>query len=447
MHERRIPEWLRHAPAPSVRGFAILAGTEAIARGILISVFPIVMYNTLRDARIVSEVYFVIGAISLVIGLLIPYLIRFIPRWWVYVFGTLMFVAGAITTTLETPGFAITGLALTTFAVATTFVCFNAYVLDHVAKIELGRFETSRLFYSAMGWTVGPALGTFLYAWWRPAPFLIAAIAASAMLLIFLVMRLGNGKLITKSRRPPTNPLAYFGRFIAQPRLVTGWIFAVVRSCGWWVYVVFLPIYAVQSGLGSQLGGIALSISNAALFLTPLMLRFMQRSSVRTAVRSGFLMSGLLFLLAGVPSGIPELAVGLLMAGSIFLILLDVSAGLPFLLDVSAGLPFLLAVKPSERTEMSAIYASFRDVSGIVTPGAAWLVLLFAPLSGVFTAGGAGLLFTWVLARKLHPRLGQARISVESTPTDRNDVLYAIDNVPDMIQERTKLFRWPKEPS
>ena len=437
MHERRIPEWLRHAPAPIVRGFAILAGTEAIARGILISVFPIVMYNTLRDARIVSEVYFVIGAISLVIGLLIPYLIRFIPRWWVYVFGTLMFVAGAITTTLETPGFAITGLALTTFAVATTFVCFNAYVLDHVAKIELGRFETSRLFYSAMGWTVGPALGTFLYAWWRPAPFLIAAIAASAMLLIFLVMRLGNGKLITKSRRPPANPLAYFGRFIAQPRLVTGWIFAVVRSCGWWVYVVFLPIYAVQSGLGSQLGGIALSISNAALFLTPLMLRFMQRSSVRTAVRSGFLMSGLLFLLAGVPSGIPELAVGLLMAGSIFLILLD----------VSAGLPFLLAVKPSERTEMSAIYASFRDVSGIVTPGAAWLVLLFAPLSGVFTAGGAGLLFTWVLARKLHPRLGQARISVESTPTDRNDVLYAIDNVPDMIQERTKLFRWPKEPS
>ncbi|SMX25847.1 MFS transporter [Boseongicola aestuarii] len=437
MHERRIPEWLRHAPAPSVRGFAILAGTEAIARGILISVFPIVMYNTLRDTRIVSEVYFVIGAISLVIGLLIPYLIRFIPRRWVYVFGTLMFVAGAISTTLETPGFVITGLALTTFAVATTFVCFNAYVLDHVAKIELGRFETSRLFFSAMGWTVGPALGTFLYAWWRPAPFLIAAIAASAMLLIFLVMRLGNGRLITKSRRPPANPLAYLGRFIAQPRLVTGWIFAVVRSCGWWVYVVYLPIYAVQSGLGSQLGGVALSISNAALFLTPLMLHFMQRSSVRTAVRSGFLMSGLLFLLAGVPSGIPELAVGLLMVGSIFLILLD----------VSAGLPFLLAVKPSERTEMSAIYASYRDLSGMVTPGAAWLVLLFAPLSGVFTAGGAGLLFTWILARKLHPRLGQARISVESTPTDRNDVLNAIVNAPDMIQERTKLFRWPKEPS
>ena len=423
MHERRIPEWLRHAPAPSVRGFAILAGTEAIARGILISVFPVVVYNALGDAGTVSEVYFIIGAVSLSIGLLLPYVIRFVPRWWVYVFGVLMYAGGAGASIFETP-FAVTaGLALTTFAVVTTFVCFNAYVLDHIARIELGQFETSRLFYSALGWTAGPALGTILYGWWRPAPFLIAAIAACAMLAVFLVMRLGNGKLITKSRRPPANPFAYVGRFFAQPRLVTGWIFAVVRSVGWWVYVVYLPIYAVQNGLGSQLGGIALSVSNAALFLAPLMLRFMQRASVRTTVRTGFLVSGLLFLLAGAPVGLPEVAVGLLMLGSLFLILLD----------VSAGLPFLLAVKPSERTEMSAIYASYRDVSGIVTPGAAWLVLLAAPLSGVFAAGGAGLLCTWVLARKLHPRLGQARISIERGPTPGLG-----SALPDGMPERTE---------
>ncbi len=413
MHERRIPEWLRHAPAPSVRGFAVLAGTEAVARGILISVFPIVMYTALGDARVVSEVYFVVGAISLLIGLLVPYLIRFIPRWWVYVVGVLMFAIGAGVAIIGSPGAAVLGLALTTFAVVTTFVCFNAYVLDHVAKIELGRFETSRLFYSAAGWTAGPALGTFLYNWWRPAPFLIAAIAACCMLLIFLVMRLGNGKLITKSRRPPANPLAYFGRFLAQPRLVTGWIFAVVRSCGWWVYVVYLPIFAVENGFSSQLGGIALSLSNAALFLTPMMLRFMLRCSVRAAVRSGFLVSGLLFVAAGALHGIPSLTVACLMAGSVFLILLD----------VSAGLPFLLAVKPSERTEMSAIYASFRDVSGIVTPGAAWLVLLVAPLSGVFAAGGAALLATWGLAGKLHPRLGRARISTETVPKSHASVV------------------------
>ena len=70
-------------------------------------------------------------------------------------------------------------------------------------------------------------------------------------------------------------------------------------------------------------------------------------------------MSGLLFVLAGLPHGLPGLAVLSLMAGSIFLILLD----------VSGGLPFLLAVKPSERTEMSAIYSSYRDVSSSLTPG------------------------------------------------------------------------------
>ena len=57
MLERRIPEWLRHAPAPSVRGFAILAGIEAVARGILVSVFPLAMYRALQDASVVSEVY------------------------------------------------------------------------------------------------------------------------------------------------------------------------------------------------------------------------------------------------------------------------------------------------------------------------------------------------------------------------------------------------------
>jgi hypothetical protein len=59
---------------------------------------------------------------------------------------------------------------------------------------------------------------------------------------------------------------------------------------------------------------------------------------------------------------------------------------------------------------MSAIYASFRDVSGIVTPGVAWLVLLAAPLSGVFALAGAGLLGCAHLAGRLHPRLGTMRL-------------------------------------
>jgi hypothetical protein len=153
MHERRIPEWLRHAPAPSVRGFAVLAGTEAIARGILISVFPLIIYRALQDVGVVSKVYFFIGLSSLMIGLLVPYLIRYVPRRWVYAAGTIMFAIGALLACFEAPIAVVVGLSFTTFATVTTFVCFNAYVLDYVSKIELGKLETSRLFYSALGWT------------------------------------------------------------------------------------------------------------------------------------------------------------------------------------------------------------------------------------------------------------------------------------------------------
>ena len=100
--------------------------------------------------------------------------------------------------------------------------------------------------------------------------------------------------------------------------------------------------------------------------------------------------------------------VAVLVAASFFLVLLD----------VCAGLPFLMSVKPSERTEMSAIYSSFRDVSGIVSPGLVWLVLQFVPLSGVFAAGGVALLAAWLVASRLHPELGVPGNQRQRPPPD-----------------------------
>ena len=89
----------------------------------------------------------------------------------------------------------------------------------------------------------------------------------------------------------------------------------------------------------------------------------------------------------------------LLFLGSAFLILLD----------ISAGLPYLMAVRPNERTEMSAVYSSFRDVSGILTPGVARGILAFGPLPWVFAAAAFGLAVCFVIAGRIHPRLGQPR--------------------------------------
>jgi MFS transporter, ACDE family, multidrug resistance protein len=399
MHQRRIPEFLRHAPAPGVKGLAVLSGCEAVARGIVISVFPLAMYQQFQDAALVSEIYFGIGILSLATGLLVPWANRYIPRRWLYTVAAAVFFTGAFLAALD-PAFTVVALLFSTVATVALFVCFNAYVLDYIARVELGRCETLRMFYGALGWTLGPVSGVYLLGWWRPAPFLISGAAMAVMLAVFLYLRLGNGKLIQRARKPATNPMAYLRRFAAQPRLLAGWIFAVIRSCAWWVYVVYLPIFAVNNGLGEELGGTILSASNGLLFITPLMLRWIQGRSVRASVQVGFLGAAVLSVAAWALSPVPVLSVLLLVAASFFLVLLD----------ICGGLPFLMAVKPSERTEMSAVYSSFRDVSGIVTPGAAWLVLLVAPLPAIFALSGAALMAAWALAGQLHPRLGLRRI-------------------------------------
>jgi fucose permease len=131
------------------------------------------------------------------------------------------------------------------------------------------------------------------------------------------------------------------------------------------------------------------------------MLRLVHRISVRAAVRGSFLLAGFFFALAWPAAGWPWLTVMLLCAAAVALVMLD----------VAGSLPFLMAVKPSERTEMAAVYSSFRDVSGIMAPAVAGLVLAVAPVAAVFTACGAAMWLAWAVAGTLHPRLGQARPS------------------------------------
>jgi ACDE family multidrug resistance protein len=159
MFQRRIPEWLRHAPAPSVRGFAVLAGVESAARGILVSVYPIAMYRTFGDSRTVSEIYFLIGIGSLITVLLVPWLIRFVPRRRMYTLGVMLLIAGGVCSALGGPMLLPLGLAGATMATVIMFVCFNAYVLDYVERASLGESETLRLLYSGAAWTAGPFLG------------------------------------------------------------------------------------------------------------------------------------------------------------------------------------------------------------------------------------------------------------------------------------------------
>lgn len=384
--------------APGVRVFAILSGIESISRGILISVFPVAMYRIFADAQQVSQVYFAIGLLSLLVTLVIPWVSRRVPRRWMYSLAVTTYISSALLCALADSWVFAIGLGMFTFANVVVFVCLNAYIMDYVDRVKLGECQALQLFYSGAAWTIGPFLGIWLMTLWKPAPFILSALASCLLLIVFWIYRLGDGKSIHRGGRVQANPFAFLFRFVHQPRLIAGWTFAVIKSCGWWVYILYLPIYAVENGHSEQLGGALLSLSNALLFLTPLIIKTM-RGRVRMAIITGFLFSGCLFFLASVNPASSSISIALLVLGSVFLILLD----------VCAGLPFLMAVRPSQRTEMSAVYSTYRDVSSVITPGTASLVLMLAPLKAVFGITAASLLGCVLIARKLHPRLGAER--------------------------------------
>lgn len=398
---RYIPLALRHPSQPRIQHFALLAGLEAAVRGSLISVMPLAVRDAVGSTVASSQVYFLVGVVSLIWGLMVPWATRQIPRRWMYTIGCGLYILCMVLALIGTDVTVPLSLLCGAMATATTFVCFNAYILDYVDRAELGRGQSLQMVYAATPWALGPVLGVWLHDWWRPAPFLLAGGFAVALLTTFWILRLGNGKQIARAKRPAVNPLAYLGRFFAQPRLIAGWSFAVIRSCGWWVYVVYLPYFCIEQGLGNKVGGIALSLSNGLLFISPLMLRLARHASVRLSVRTAFGICGALFLTATLVSPLPWGTVGVVMAASVFLVMLD----------VVGGLPFLMSVKPSERTEMSAVYSSFRDVSSILTPGVAWAVLAVAPTAAIFAACGGAMGAAYWVAGRMHPRLGVQRPS------------------------------------
>ena len=334
---RYIPLDLRHARSPKIQHFALLAGLEAAVRGILISAMPLAVREAMGSTLGSTKIYFIVGLVSLIWGLLVPWANHKVPRRWMYTGGACLYLVGSALAIFGTPEMVALGLLLNAMATATTFVCFNAYVLDYVERVDLGRTQSLQMVYAATPWAVGPLLGVWLYSLWAPAPFLLAGGFALALLVVFWVLRLGNGKQITRARRPAVNPLAYLGRFFQQPRLIAGWFFAVIRSTGWWVYVVYLPYFCIEQGLGDKVGGVALSLSNTLLFASPLMLRLMRRSSVRITLRHTFAICATLFLLSALFAPWPWLAVFAMMGASIMLVMLDVVGGLPFLMSVCGG--------------------------------------------------------------------------------------------------------------
>jgi ACDE family multidrug resistance protein len=192
---------------------------------------PLAVYARWAMRRRPRSVYFMAGIVALIWGLMVPWATRFIPRRWAYT-GRLraVHVVGMALAIIGTTWSVPLALICNAMATATTFVCFNAYVLDYVDRANLGRSQSTQMVYAAAPWAIGPLTGVWLH---RPVGAALRSSLAGVfalLLVVFWVLRLGNGKQIQRAKRPAVNPLGYLGRFFRQPRLIAGWMFAVMRS-------------------------------------------------------------------------------------------------------------------------------------------------------------------------------------------------------------------------
>ncbi|HXV23229.1 MAG TPA: MFS transporter, partial [Alphaproteobacteria bacterium] len=290
----------------------------------------------------------------------------------------------------------VLGLACMVFAYACLEITLHLYVLDHVSRRQLSRFEPIRIFVAAGPWTIGPWLGVYLQqrvALWLP--FAIAA--ASSILLIgaFWLLRLAE-RSPPGARRTAPNPLRYLPRFFAQPRLRLAWALAAGRS-GWWgMFFVFAPILAVTTGLGEEAGGAIVSIGAGWIWLVPVWSLLSQRFGVRRLMMGSFIASGLLSMAAGAAIG------GQGWAAAVLLLAAGLATGA---LDGVGNLLFLRAVHPHERAEMTTVFVSYRDLAQLAPPGFFSVLLLFLPLSSVFVASGLAMLGLAGLTRYIPRKL------------------------------------------
>lgn len=360
----------------SLIGFFFL---NTVAQTVLVTVLPLEAYRVLGGAREVSIAYLVAGVAGFAGRLAIPYMTQLMRRPGVLALGSgaLVLACGLLMT--ATPLGLVPGLALSQFAFACFEVVLNLYMLDYVARGEIARFEARRIFFAAAPWTVGPWLGVYLQievARWLP--FAIAASAAVLLLAAFLGSEVARSSPARALPPRSANPLRYVPHFFAQPRLRLAWVLAAGRSSWWAMFQIYAPIFAVKSGLGAEVGGVMVSIGLGWIWMVPLWGWVGRRFGIRRLFIWGYATAGLITLAAALAMGTPMLGAAILL----------LAAFAHESLDGGGNTPFLRAVHPYERSEMTTVFISYRDVSQLAPPGIFALLLAAFELPAVFIAGG-----------------------------------------------------------
>ncbi len=366
----RRPYLLRHIPSDVSEPIAQLVGLEGFARSILVGILPLMALQAFGNKEAIASVYFISTVFTLLLTINLDRFERWLTRSRLLTLGGIFIaVSAGLFYSRLSPLYSI-GLAMRATGSTIFSVCISLYIMDFIGKTELARAESRRAFYLGGSWFIGPVLGAWLFENVSETPvFVISAASVILMLIYFWNLRWGNNQVIKVAASQSPNPLRAIRRYASQPRLRRAYVITLTRSIFWNAVFVYGPIYVIDAGLPAWIGGALLSICSSLLLFSPYIRDLAYKYGSRQVMMTSALLIAVTMLTVGAlgparPIGLLFLAIGAI-------------GGMG--LDVLSNIPFMRMVRPKERTEMTMIFSTWREVSGLVTQAIAFLVIQVAP--------------------------------------------------------------------
>jgi len=370
---------LKLSPLTSFAAFFFL---QNLPRGMLLTVIPLQAYALMGNAQDTSALLFAVGIGGILAALTLPLVIRRIGLYPAYLLSSAAMLLSALLMMVEQVWVFAAGLFCHAFAIAAAEVTLSLYVMGRVARAQITSFEPLRVFFNVMALTIGPILGVYLESRiLHELPFIICILFMIASVGWFRFMGWRNTAL-PLSKSVSINPLKYLSRYLARPRLRLAYGLVLARSAWWTMFIIYVPIYATQSGLGELTGAAIVSIGTAWTLSVPFWGWIARQYGVRRLMFLGFSISSALTLVVRLVIEAPILAS----------VLLVISALGATMLDGVGNVLFLRAVRPGERSEMTAVFVTYRDAGQLLTPGLFAVLLSYFALPVVFASAAAWML-------------------------------------------------------
>ena len=345
---------------PSVgNDLARLTGLEGFARAVMAGVVPLAAYEALGSKQAVSYVFIGGAVITVLFTLNVGGLERRLERRWVVTLAAVfLFIAAGLLAFADGALFAV-AIGLRSAEASIFSVCLSLYIMDYIGKRDLTVIESRRIMYSGGAWLAGPTIGGWL--WSRgstAAPFAISAAATVVMLGYFWRLRFHHNAVLMTPNSPISNPILNVIRYFRQRNLRIAYAITLSRAVFWAALFVYGPIYIIEADMPTWFAGVFLSASSAMLFTSPLVRLAADRFGTRTLIIAAFaLMAASMLGLAGLDRPRPF--------GVVFWLLGALGGAM---LDLLGNIPFMRMVKPRERTAMTTVFSTWREVSFLIAP-------------------------------------------------------------------------------